>query len=223
MFLSGKLGCVDGFYQHQAARETHDRRVAGDCLFAAHGDTLEALELADGLLDTRSEFVDPLRKEPASLLGVLPPGNDRGDAARAGGVAVGLAVISLVGHRDARADIRADVERRLELDAVADLAAGEVEVEGASVEVGLEVDFGGEATARAPERLVLLPPFAPAAETCARAVVLSKNWTRCAVSLHSASNWKNTSNTPERLSRQNRFQTLFQFPYSLGNARQVML
>ena len=81
------------------------------------------------------------------MLGVFPPGDDRGDAARAGGGAVGLAVVSLVGHRDARADIRADVERCLELDAVADLAAGEVEVEGASVEVGLEVDFGGEAAA----------------------------------------------------------------------------
>jgi hypothetical protein len=43
------------------------------------------------------------------------------------------------------------------------------------------VDFGREPTARSAERLVLLPPFAPAAETWARAVVLSKNWTRCAV------------------------------------------
>jgi hypothetical protein len=43
------------------------------------------------------------------------------------------------------------------------------------------------------------------------------------VRLCSASNWKNTSNTPERLSRQKRFQMLFQLPYSAGNARQVML
>ena len=130
-----RLGRVDGFHQDQGARETHDRRVAGDCLFAAHSDALEAFELADGLLDARPELVETLRKEPASMLGVLPPRDDRGDAARAGGVAFGLAVVSLVGHRDARADIRADVERRLELDAVAGLAAGEVEVEGASVEV----------------------------------------------------------------------------------------
>ena len=75
------------------------------------------------------------------------------------------AVISLVGHRDARADVRADVERCLELCAVADLATGQVEVERVAVEIGLEVDFGREAAARAAERLVLLPPFAPAAET----------------------------------------------------------
>ena len=136
---------------------------------------------------------------------------------------VGLAVIPLVGHRDARADVGADVERGLKLCAVAGLATGQMEVERVAVEIGLEVDFGREAAARAAERLAILPPFAPAAETWARAVVLSKNWTRCAVWLHSASNWKNASNTPERLSRQNRFHTLFHLPNSPGSARHVML
>jgi hypothetical protein len=107
--------------------------------------------------------------------------------------------------------------------AVAGLAPGQVEVERVAVEISLEVDFGRETAARAAKRLVLLPPFAPAAETCARAVVLSKSWTKCAVWLHSASSWKNASNTPERLSRQNRFHTLFQLPNSLGSARQLML
>ena len=62
-----------------------------------------------------------------------------------------------------------------------------MEVERKAVEIGLEVDFGREATTRAAEGLILLPPFAPAAETWARAVVLSKNCIKCAVSLHSAS------------------------------------
>ena len=57
----------------------------------------------------------------------------------------------------------------------------------------------------------------------ARTVVLSKNCTKCAVSLHTASNWKKASNTPDRLSRQNRFQMLFQLPNRSGSARQVML
>src|SRR6478735_4818257 len=52
--------------------------------------------------------------------------------------------------------------------------------------------------------------FAPAAETCARTTVLSKNCTTCAVLLVSARSWRNASNTPERLSRQNLFQMLFQ-------------
>jgi hypothetical protein len=94
--------------------------------------------------------------------------------------------VSLVRHRDARADVGADVERVLELRAVADLAAGQMEIEGMIVEIGLAVDFGSEAATRAAERLSLLPPFAPSAETWARAVVLSRNWTRCAVWLHGA-------------------------------------
>jgi hypothetical protein len=87
---------------------------------------------------------------------------------------VGLAIIALVRYRDARADVRPDVERCLELGAVADFTAGQMEVERVAIEISLEVDFGREA-ARAAERLALLPPFAPAAETWARAVVLSKN------------------------------------------------
>jgi hypothetical protein len=136
---------------------------------------------------------------------------------------VGLAVISRVRHRDARTDVGADVERCLELRTVAGLATGQVEVERVAVEVGLEVDFGRETATRAAEGQMLLPPFAPAAETWARAVVLSKNWTKCAVWLHSASIWKNASNAPERLSPQNRFHTLFHLPNSLGSARHVML
>jgi hypothetical protein len=147
----------------------------------------------------------------------------RGDASRAGGFAVGVAVVSLVGHGDAWADVRPDIERGLELGAVAGLARCQVEVERIAVEIGLEVDLGREAAPGTAERLMLLPPFAPAAETCARAVVLSKNWMRCAVSLHSTRAWKNASNTPDLLRRQKRFQTLFHLPYSLGNARHVML
>src|SRR4051794_22315398 len=70
-----------------------------------------------------------------------------------------MAVISLVRHRDARADVGADVERRLELCAVAGLATGQMEIERVAVEVGFKVDFGREAAARAAERLALLPPL----------------------------------------------------------------
>ena len=55
------------------------------------------------------------------------------------GDAICVAVISLIGHRDARADVRADVERYLKLRAVARLASGQVEVERTAVEIGLEV------------------------------------------------------------------------------------
>jgi len=109
------------------------------------------------------------------LLGIFPARDHRCNAAHERRRSIGLAVIPLVRDRDARADIRPDVKRCLELCAVAGLTAGQVEVERVAVEIGLEVDFGREAATRAAERLAFLPPFAPAAETWARAVVLSKS------------------------------------------------
>ena len=103
--------------------------------------------------------------EAASLLGILTPRDHRCDATRQRSGAIGVAVVSLVGHRDARTNVWADIERGFELCAVAGLARGQVEVERMAVEIGLEVDFGREAAARSAESLMLLPPFAPAAET----------------------------------------------------------
>jgi len=159
------LGRVDGFNQHQPAYKTDDGGVADVGLFATHGDALEPLELADGLFDTRPEFIQALGKEAASLLGVFTTRDHWCDATRKRGDAICVAVVSLVGHCDARADVRANVERCLELRAVARLARGQVEIERVAVEIGLEVDFGGKAATRAAESLILLPPFAPAAET----------------------------------------------------------
>ena len=64
-----------------------------------------------------------------------------------------------------------------------DLASGQVEADRRAVEFGLEVDCAREPAPRASERLVMLPLFAPAAETCARVTVLSNICTRCAVTL----------------------------------------
>jgi len=107
--------------------------------------------------------------------------------------------------------------------AVAGLAAGQVEGQGQAIEIELQVDFGRKPATRAAERLALLPPFAPAAETWARTIVESTICTRCAVPLIAAKTASIASNTPRWLSRQKRFQTLFQGPNSVGNARQVML
>jgi hypothetical protein len=85
------------------------------------------------------------------------------------------------------------------------------------------VDLGREAAARAAQRLTVLPPLAPAAETWARTTVESNIWTKWAVWLIAASASKKASNTPVRLSRQKRFHTEFQFPNWAGRARQVML
>ena len=84
---------------------------------------------------------------------------------------MGLAVISFVTHPSARRDVGPEVEQDLKLGAVARLTFREVERERPPIEIDLEMDLSREPAARAAERLLLLPPFAPAAETWARTTV----------------------------------------------------
>ena len=214
---------MDGFDQDESAGEVDENHVVPGGLFAAQGDALEPLELADELLDPGASLVEQLREKCGLVGRVGLARDDRANAALAGRRAVRFAVVSLVGQRRARRDVGAEVEQGLELAAVAGLAAGEAEGDRLAAEVGLEMALGREPAPRAAERLAVLPPLAPAAETWARTTVLSNICTRCAVGLRPASAWKNASNTPARLSRQKRFQTEFQGPNSAGNARQVML
>src|SRR3954452_15410245 len=191
--------------------------------YDADGSATEALELFDALLDAGASAVERFRKESGSVLGIRLGGNDGADAAGSGGLAVGLAVVALVADNGARRDVRPEVEQDREVPAVARLPGGQVEGDRQAAEVGLEVDLGREAAARAAKSLAVLPPFEPAADTCARAVVESSICTRWAVVLVAASASNMASNTPDRLSRQKRFQTAFQSPNSAGSARHVML
>ena len=104
---------------------------------------------------------------------------------------------------------------------VGSLAAGQIESDDIARCVRLGVDFRGEAAARTPERLRFLPPLAPAADTCARTIVESNIWIRCADELMDASVSKKASNTPALLKRSNRFHTPFQCPNRSGNARHL--
>ena len=72
-----------------------------------------------------------------------------------------------------------------------------------ATEIGLQVDLGRETATRAAQRLIVLPPFAPAAETWARTTVESNICTRSAVSLNAANASKKASKVPDRLKRQN--------------------
>src|SRR6202045_3412039 len=98
-------------------------------------------------------------------------------------------------------------------------AASQVEGDDVAGGVRFCVDFRGEAAARATERLPFLPPFAPTADTCARTIVESNIWMRCADELIAASASKKASKTPALLSRSKRFHTLFQGPKRSGRAR----
>ena len=114
----------------------------------------------------------------------------------------------------ARIKIGTDVEKGLEVAAITGFTAGQMEGDWQTTEVGLQMDLGRETAARAAKRLIILPPFAPAAETWARTTVESNICTRCAVSLIAARASKNASKSQIWLNRQNRFHTLFQWPNS---------
>lgn len=86
---------------------------------------------------------------------------------------VGLAGIPLVADRGARVDIGSEPEQDRKVRRVGFLASCQVEGDRVAVEVCFQVDFRREPAARAAERLFLLPPFAPAAETWARTMVES--------------------------------------------------
>ena len=107
-------------------------------------------------------------------------------------------------------NVGVDVEQNVEVTRVGGFAAGQVEGDDVAGGVRFCVDFRGEATARATERLPFLPPFAPAADTCARTIVESNIWIKCADELIAASASKKASKTPALLSRSKRFHTLFQ-------------
>lgn len=192
-------------------------------VFSQRSDPLEALELADGLLDPGSASVERPWEE-AGLFLVIGLGRDDGDrAVLAGSPPVGLAGVALVADAGAGIHVRPEVEQDGKVRSVAVLAAGQIESNRMAVEIGLQMDLGGEATARAAERLAVLPPFAPAAETCARTTVLSNIWTMSAEEESAARCSKKTSKTPALLKRSNRFQTVFHLPNCSGSALQVTL
>jgi hypothetical protein len=77
----------------------------------------------------------------APVLGIRTVRYDRDYPALATGRAVGCGVVTLVGDCHARSDVWADVEGDLKLGCVAGLTAGQMEGDGQTVEIRLEVDF----------------------------------------------------------------------------------
>jgi hypothetical protein len=61
---------MDGFDQDEAEGERDERAVIALRLFASKRDTLEALELANCLLDTGAALVKNFRKEGGLVFGV---------------------------------------------------------------------------------------------------------------------------------------------------------
>jgi hypothetical protein len=204
----------------KACGEADDGSAVSFGLFAAERDALEALEPSDALLDAGAGLVKGSSEESRLVPFVGFVRNDGRDPSPSGRVAVGLAGVALVADDGARLNVGPDVEQGFEVPPVEGLAAGQIEGDDVPGSVRFGVDLGGEAAARAPKRLVFLPPFALAADTCARTMVESNIWMRCAVALIDASVSKNASKTPALLRRSKRFHTLFQWPKRSDRARQ---
>jgi hypothetical protein len=80
---------VDGFNQDKSASKRNECAVALLSFVTTHGNSLEALQLADGLLDSGTRLVEQPWKEVGLVLGVLAIRNNRNDAAATASRAVG--------------------------------------------------------------------------------------------------------------------------------------
>ena len=123
------LDRVDGFHQDQAACEADNCREAHCAFLARKATRLKRLSLPTACSTRAPGLVEFGWKKAPTLLSGAPAGNHRGDAADTRGIAIGTAVVTFIGHHQARTDVGSDIQRGFELDAVARLAPGQVEVE----------------------------------------------------------------------------------------------
>lgn len=101
---------------------------------------------------------------------------------------------------------------------VTDLPGTHHEAQRIAMSITYEMQFAGESSARTSERLMALPPFAPAACGWARTTVASSiNHSSSACRLSSSCT---RLQTPARLQREKRVYAVFQEPHSGGKSRQ---
>jgi hypothetical protein len=82
-WLWSTLGPVDGFDQDESASESDGSAIAVLSFVASHGNSLEALQLADRPFDPGAGLVEQSGEESGPVLGVLAIRNDRDDATAA--------------------------------------------------------------------------------------------------------------------------------------------
>ena len=152
------LGSVDEVPDPQSGggdEDEADEAVGG--LVVAGGQSAAVLELGEAPLDEVSQGVEVAVDDGLGLAIALGR-DDGGDAAIAQVGEDGVSVVALVAqqHLGLRAGLGHD--RRVALD-VGDLAAGEDHRDGQTQAVGLQMDLGREATARAAKIFILSARF----------------------------------------------------------------
>lgn len=188
----------------------------GELVVACCDGTVD-LQMTDHALDAVSFEIDA--PVPADRSDPVGSRRDNGpNAALAETVANGGAVVSLIGQQMIGLGVGQGyqvVERR----AVGRFAAREVEGERDAGGITETMNFTGEPAPRATKSLFASPPFAPAAETWPRTVVLSMLWREL-----SAIAWARVvaaaSQMPASRQRLKRWYMVIHFPYFSGTSRQ---
>jgi hypothetical protein len=139
-------------------------------LVIARRDTSPILETTEHALDQIAPFVGGAIEGMEVLAGGIV-GDDGHRAALGEELSQAIGIVSGVGGAQPRWWQRAE-ERQRGAD-VAELALGYFERDEAPERIADGVDFRRSAAARAADRLRFGPPFPPAAERCALALVLS--------------------------------------------------
>lgn len=166
------LGAVDIFEPEACGRQVkHAEEGLGE-LVVACGQCAIDFEVPDHSFDTIAQAIEAT----APGDGLEAHGarrDDRPDAAPAQITPDVIAVVALVGD-DCPRPMVGQIDQGFVAFDVARFAAREVEAERSSATISETVNLTGEPAPRTAKRLFASPPFAPAAETWPRTVVVSR-------------------------------------------------
>src|SRR3954469_1670841 len=188
--------------------------VAGVGLVVAGGDGPELLHLGEGVLDQVAPAVHVAVEVEAAFAAGFGRDHRRGAA----GIEVRpdpVHIERLVAEQGVEIQT---LDQRRHADGAVSLAGQQHEAHQIAERVDQGDDLGGQATARAADRLVPGPPFAPLAFWWAVTMVPSiRAYSKSGSSDRHA---KMRSNTPPFTQRRKRWKTLFQWPKAPGRSRQ---
>jgi len=175
------------------------------------------LEMTDHALDAVALAVDALVPTDGGFA-MRARRDDGTDAVLAKRAADRVGVVAFVGEQVAGA-VFGERGYDFERGTVRRLAGCEVEGERDALGITETMNLTGEPAPRAAKSLFASPPFAPAAETWPRTVVLSMLWRELSA-IAWASAEAAASQMPASLQRRKRWYTVIHLPYFSGTSRQ---
>ena len=180
----------------------------------AGGDAAKVFDFIDEALDQMAFLVEFGVMGEGLSAGAVS-GDHGGDVAAGQVCPEGVGIEGLVGDEDLDRDAS---DQRCGLGALMHLAGGEAHAQRIAERIDGDVQLGTQPAARAPDGVILSPPFAPAACWWARTMVESMITYSKSGSLAKA--LKRLAHTPFFDHRGKRRQTLFQLPNAGGKSRQ---